>query len=413
MKTKYLSIFLRQGLMWTVAIAVTMLMSRCTAFDDYKQYLDGGEKIYPQKADSLQTFPGRNRVLLQWLTIDPKVKEYKIIYRQSGQIDSLTVPAIHTGSFNADTMRVYIDGLEEAGYTFRIVSYDTDRNASIPVEKDETVYGDIYESYLIHRGLGKAILTDGKLNLQWYAPSDGEIGVELRYKSIEGDTKKLWIPDSVQNVTINDFADYDEENMYINYRTLYKPTENAIDTFASPSTTVSQSTLPSTLTNNVAPFAVDENGLWVWGRFGTVAGWKCNEATGGLTVDGGSIPPNLLTMIVGWGVNDNQPIINGKIHQTLSLEAGTYRFRVNGAHLGADPTRVYTVVAKGNDLPNTDVVETSDLMLAYCLVPVTNQVTAFDCVFVLTEKTTVSLGVVANLYPDVQMIMTSLLLDKF
>jgi hypothetical protein len=407
--------FLRPGAQWLALAALSIAVASCTGFDDYKKYLEGGEIVYPQKADSLKTWPGRNRILLEWVSIDPKVMTYAVYYSQAGVTDSLFVPAVHSGIYSIDTMRLMIEGLEETSYRFKILAYDRQNNVSIPVVTEETVYGSFYESLLFNRGIEKITMENHRLTIRWYSVFDGEIGVKSTYKATDNTVKTLWIPAGESTTVIDDFADYDAENPHFSYQTLYRPVETAIDTFAAPVTTVTKisQNIPSVeMVNATAPFAVTDDGYWLWGRFGTVAGWTHSPSTGYITVDGDA--GNKMVLMSGWGLNGDAPMLNGKIYQTLSLPAGTYRFRVHIVWIaGTDGNIVYVAAAKGAVLPDTETLTFDSNVLSMDVRGAWTSDSDVDCNFTLTEPvTTVSLGIVANIYPNSDMQISSFSLEK-
>jgi hypothetical protein len=389
-----------------------MFVVSCTGFDDYKKYLEGGEIVYPQKADSLKTFPGRNRIMLEWVTIDPKVITYAVYYSQAGVTDSIFVAALHSGTYSTDTMHLIIEGLEETNYKFEILAYDKQSNVSVPVETEETVYGSLYESLLLNRGIEKMTLKNHQLTVQWYSSFEGETGVKSTYKATDNRMKTLWVPAGENTTVIDDFADYDAENLHFSYQTLYQPVKTAIDTFAAPLTTVSQSVLPVELVNATAPFEVTDAGYFTWGRFGTAAGWTHSASTGYLTVDNNM--ENRMGLITGYGLNGDAPILNGKIYQTLSLPAGTYRFRTHIHWIaGTSGNIVYVAAVKSAVFPDTDAMAIDSSVLDYDSRGEWSSNTDVNCEFTLTEPvTTVSLGIVANVYPNSDVQITSFSLEK-
>ncbi|MDR0699892.1 MAG: DUF5013 domain-containing protein [Tannerella sp.] len=415
MKNISVKTFLRPGVQWLALAALSIAVASCTGLDDYKKYLEGGEIVYPQKADSLKTRPGRNRILLEWITIDPKVMIYAVYYSEAGVTDSIFVTAVHSETYSIDTMHLMIEGLEETNYKFKILAYDRQGNVSIPVETEETVYGSLYESLLLNRGIEKITLENNRLTIRWYNAFDGETGVKSTYKSTGNTVKTLWIPADENTTVIDDFADYDAENPHFSYQTLYLPAETAIDTFAAPVTTVttiSQSIPSIELVNATAPFAVTDNGYWEWGRFGTAAGWTHSPSTGYITVDGES--GNKMVLMCGWGLNGDVPLLNGKIYQTLSLPAGTYRFRVHIDWIaGTDGNVVYAAAAKGAVLPDTEALTFDSNVLAMDVRGPWTSASDVDCIFTLTDPfTTVSLGIVANIYPNSDVLISSFSLEK-
>ncbi|MDR1666339.1 MAG: DUF5013 domain-containing protein [Bacteroidales bacterium] len=412
MKNRFVRTFLRQSSQWLAMAVLYPIMASCTDSDDYKKYLEGGEIVYPQKADSLKTFPGRNRILLEWVSIDPKVMTYAVYYSQGGVTDSIFVAAVHSEAYSTDTMHLIIDGLEETGYKFKILAYDRQSHVSIPVETEETVYGSLYESLLLNRGIEKITLENHQLTVRWYGSFEGEAGVKSTYRATDNTVKTRWIPAGEDTTVINDFADYDAENLHFSYQTLYLPVKTAIDTFAAPVTTVSQSILPIALFNAVAPFAVTDDGYWEWARFGTAAEWTHSPSTGYLTVD--NLMGNRMVLMSGYGLNGNVPMANGKIYQTLSLPAGTYRFRVHIHWIaGTSGNIVYVVAAQGITLPDTETLTVDGNVLDYDSRGEWAMNTDVDCEFTLTDPvTTVSLGIVANIWPNSDVQISSFSLEK-
>ncbi|RXG30026.1 putative protein DUF4998 [Leeuwenhoekiella palythoae] len=51
----------------------------CTSeeYDDYKEFTAGGEISYTEKIDSLKTFSGNNRIMIQGIiNADPKITQF-------------------------------------------------------------------------------------------------------------------------------------------------------------------------------------------------------------------------------------------------------------------------------------------------------------------------------------------------
>jgi len=191
-----------------------------------------GEIIYPQKADSLKTFPGKNRIQLEWVIVDPKVTSCKIFYEQGGIQGDTIVPINAVGSYKNDTIRVTIPNLEETTYAFKIVSYDDFGHVSIPVETEESAYGEVYERTLFNRVLRSVDYDEDEgLHLEWYEADDSEIGIILEYTDINGSPQKLKVDKSETITEISDFKI--GEPLYC--RTMYKPVPAAIDTFSAES----------------------------------------------------------------------------------------------------------------------------------------------------------------------------------
>src|SRR3546814_2920667 len=78
-----------------------VLVSGCAKQDDtYRQFLDKGEIVYVGKADSVQVFPGKNRLKLSWLILaDPNVSKAKVFWNNHS--DSLEKTEEHTSELQS------------------------------------------------------------------------------------------------------------------------------------------------------------------------------------------------------------------------------------------------------------------------------------------------------------------------
>ena len=217
-------------IMYPVFVALCILFVHCTQSDDYKKYMPDDGIIYPQKADAVKTYPGKNRIRLEWVLVDPKVTSCEVIYEQAGIQESITVPIQARGDFSNDTIRIDILDLEETTYSFKIVSYDKFGNTSIPVEVDESVYGDMYESSLVNRVVKNVDYDEvnNGLKLDWYAAENTVIGVYLTYTDINGDKQMKEVDIEDTSTTIADF----KLGEPLLCTTKFKPVPSAIDTFS-------------------------------------------------------------------------------------------------------------------------------------------------------------------------------------
>ncbi len=213
---------------WYQVLAVCcILFTHCTPYDDFKKYMPDGEIIYLQKADSVKTYPGKNRIQLEWVITDPKVTYNKVLYEQGGIVEEAIVPINN----ESDTIRIIIPDLEETTYRFKIVSFDDFGHTSIPVEVDELAYGAMYEQTLLNRALKNFIIDDNSndLILEWYhAIDDTEVGIELTYTDINDLTQTKFFESSETSVILPDFKL--GKPLYIS--TKYKPEPFAIDVFS-------------------------------------------------------------------------------------------------------------------------------------------------------------------------------------
>ncbi|WP_143306149.1 DUF4998 domain-containing protein [Chitinophaga vietnamensis] len=358
------------------------IISACSKQDDYKKYIRNGEIIYTGKADSLRIQPGRNRVQLSWLLIaDPKVSRSKIYW--NNRKDSATLDIKR--SAGVDTIRYVIKNLEERAYTFEVYNFDKDGNISVKSEATGFVYGSLYEDALLSRAFSNAEMKNGQAEISWVNidTTGGIIGMQLQYTTsdhIAHDTVIPAIP--LKQVTI--LANYLSMSSF-RYRTLYLPDRSAVDTFytAYQTTNVKEDITRTYILNPGSPFNRDSSQPF-GGRFGQLSGWSYNsEAARNGTYDNiGGV--GRLTLWI-W---DNGAITNGKIYQTFTLPAGSYRFEADISNIDNTLENTYLLVAAGNALP--DISNVSSALSAVKLLNNNNKYAS--AAFSLNAATTVTVG---------------------
>jgi hypothetical protein len=327
------------------------VMSACTKMDDYKKkYEPNGPIIYPGKLDSVQVFSGRNRVLLTGLfTSDPKIVKYRV-YWNSKQ-DSIETPVTRTSG--VDTAKLFIPNLPEGIMTFEIRTYDNEGHVSIPVTLAGNVYGSLYQSSLINRGIAKAELqTDGSALINWadVNADDGLLSMEIKYTDVSNkqhDTVIVSVPAGL-STSLPKF----KAGSVISYRTAFKPNKTAIDTFYVDYQDHSvKADVTSIYLSNTGPFQRNTFD----GRWGTLAApWVTNAAAknkdggtnGGYSSDGGGT--------INWETWNNTPVVNGIVYQATSsaLPAGNYIVTFDAYSEVQSNSSVYCVAAAGgNGIP--------------------------------------------------------------
>lgn len=391
------------GFTWAVLLAC-LICTSCTKPDDYKKYLEGGEIVYPQKADSVKYFAGKNRGLLQWVLTDKKVTSYKIVYRQSDQVDELTVPVTRpTGTSKDDTIRFIVNDLEEADYEFTITTYDDLGHESLSVEADGAVYGEIYQKSLLNRGLKSKVVDESGLHLEWSDAESSEVEVELVYTDKTGEEKTVTLDNTVTSNTIADI----DINRPFSYRTLYLPEPTAIDSIYALAT-VDEVTFPSALKNAEAPFALTSMGLWFNDRAGTPADWVINAAA----MANGNVDNNYGRALVLWSWSGYTPVadvVNAKVYQTLSLPAGSYSLEATVHHTTAGSLNIYIAAKMGYLMPDINLVESD--ALSWTKMDGISNGTVLKCDFTLDSPSVVSLGFVGS-YRDSEVHISKFELKK-
>lgn len=208
--------------------ALLISMLACTKMDHhYRDFLNGGEITYVGRVDSIQVYPGNNRIKLSWkVSPDPAVRYAMIYWSYQGITDSLKVPLEYREGI--DTAFAIIENLSEGDYVFNIRTFDDQKNGSVNVEKSGKVYGEEYEKFLDPTALVSAAYKDGEVQMRWLLnPDTTALGSEILYTNTAGDPAVYFLGPDVEELVISDL-DYTQP---VQYHTLYRPNTLAIDTF--------------------------------------------------------------------------------------------------------------------------------------------------------------------------------------
>lgn len=241
MKLHYKHIFYCAGL----AMAAWGLAS-CSEMDDtYDDFLEGGEIIYVQGADSLRVLPGYKRIQLNWLAISDPTVTRAMIYWDNRQ-DSLEIPIEKTDGI--DTLGVLIGNLEERIYNFEIYTYDDMGHTSVPTLGVGEVFGDDYTNSLLPRLMTSALFSDESdtLEIVWGAVDPTSIGVKINYTDTLGNPREIFVPTEQTGPDSTQIADYDHDaEGLFRFRSLYLPHPLSIDTFQTEEQSVKVSGPPA------------------------------------------------------------------------------------------------------------------------------------------------------------------------
>lgn len=221
------------------AISGMTILSSCEKMDSsYVEFLEGGEKVYSGRPDSLIALAGHGRVKLLWdLIADPKIVKCKVFW--NNKKDSLEIPV--TGVIGRKRFEVLIPGLSEGTYTFEVYSYDDKGNRSIRTEAIGNVYGDTFFASITNRPLDSAVyvIEPKKLAVTWFGANAQVAVIDLVYTNLASKEKTIHIakvpnpvnPNRAKIWMVTDsVADY-KKGTSIKYRTGYLPEVNSIDTF--------------------------------------------------------------------------------------------------------------------------------------------------------------------------------------
>ncbi len=360
----------------------------CTSeeYDDYKEFTAGGEISYTEKIDSLKTFSGNNRIMIQGIiNADPKITQFRVFWNDKR--DSVAVPV--TRSEGIDTLEVIIDGIEENIYNFELRTYDDQGNKSLASNITGVVYGERYQNTLFNRPVVANNLIEDSLSIE-YASMDlttGVIGTEIIYTNTSDNQVTTFVAIEEDFKSI---LDYKPQSTY-KYRTVFIPEETAIDTFYTEYISFTPISKPVIL-NAAIPFkAVSTAGRW-----GILEDWtttdpiKIHNGQGGWDEWNG----NIFNIESGWGA---PAITNGKIYQNIGgVQAASYILNVlirDTNHALSDEGGAYFVVAKGESLPDVADIETAENVLAYKRInSALGSEYTYRLEFTLEEDATITIG---------------------
>ena len=385
----------------TVYIILTGIIigfSACKKQDSiYEEYIVPNGLSYPAKAMDAIARPGKERIEISWKNgNDPKVVKARISWNNETEGVEVNV------SPGVDSISRMIEPLEENTYSFMIRTYDADGNVSIPVEVIGEVYGELYENSLVNRPMKNALFDadESCLYIEWSDADPTEIGIDLDYTDINGDSRTLRIDNTETTSVIPDFKVGEPAFC----TTLYKPDSMAIDIFNTTTVRVpyEAKVLTDVLKNAEMPFTTEGTA----NSFGlyTITDWTVtdNLAANGIVYPdfgGGSLS------IISWAGYTSPTVTNAKIFQTVELEEGVYRFAVFGYsdyEPGATVNyRANIAAALGDDLPDSDDIGREALGYATILPPMRGVEYFFE--FTLTEKSNVSLGFVITTTGNTEM----------
>lgn len=209
-----------------LCLVCSILVWSCKKQDHYyKEFIKDGEIIYVGKADSVNVYPGKNRIRLSWKVSDPNITKMKVLWN-SGQ-DSIVMNV--SKSQGKDSLSMDINNLEERFYSFEIVSLDSAGNTSVKVLAEGQVYGDLYTASLLNRAIDKVTYKDQKASITWFNSSLEAISTEIYYQDKNGADKMKSVAASINSAVLENV----NSGMIFKYRTLFLPDSAAIDTFYS------------------------------------------------------------------------------------------------------------------------------------------------------------------------------------
>lgn len=207
-------------------ILTLAFVAGCEEFTDiHQEYIEGGEIIYAPKTDSVAFIAGKGRVLFRfWLYNSPNVETVNLYW--NNDLDSLVVEV--APSTGLDSTDVILPGLPEKSYTFHVHTVDRYGHPSLSVTDFGSSYGEFFQNSLTNRRIKSVSISDQGGMIGWYAAAENLVANEVRYLKNDGTTAVVRMPATGNSVLCPDA----KTASTFEYRSLYIPEEEAIDTFA-------------------------------------------------------------------------------------------------------------------------------------------------------------------------------------
>lgn len=212
---------------------ITLLFNACQKMEDiHSEYLQDGDILYAPKPLTIQSFGGKNRVMLKYYLLNA-VNVTKCIIEWDEGASSKTIDI--TPNTPLDSVEVIIDNLDEKSYIFKVYTMDKYGNRSIKEQKTGSSYAENYRMALTNRsllGIEGGGTTDSII-ISWGTAIEGNTGVELMYNNGAGEPVTKMVMPNEDMTVIKDWQSESE----MTYKSFYVPEENAIDTFEASSST--------------------------------------------------------------------------------------------------------------------------------------------------------------------------------
>jgi hypothetical protein len=217
---------MKSNLLYSLVATLVLLLGCDNMHDSYKNFIKDGEIVYVGIADSIQVFPGNNRLKLNFLISDPSASKVSILW--NNKTDSLIIPIERVHQI--DTINIELTDLQEGAYSFNIIVYDDENNSSITTYANGNVYGENYTSSLLNTPVREANVNKNNKTLVdviWGASDETAIGSEIVYTDLFNNLCTYFAPPEEKSTVLKNYC----EGTSFQHRTLYLPEETAIDTF--------------------------------------------------------------------------------------------------------------------------------------------------------------------------------------
>ena len=178
----------------------------------------------PTSVEKLKAYSGKNRAKVEF-SVPSDVMRGKVFYG-TGNFKEFTI------SDPLSLQNVIIENLPEGEHRLRIVVINAEGVVSDPKSIMVNVYGDNYESELKPRNwIDQQNKSETSLQFFFDDAISGEIGVRVVFSNTEGRKDSVFMSNTQNMIEVNNI---DTSKDYY-YYSVYKPDEESIDDFFSPS----------------------------------------------------------------------------------------------------------------------------------------------------------------------------------
>ncbi len=221
--------------LFTIGI-LAFAVSCDTTEETFSEFTEGGEKILIGKPVSVVIAPGDLKARFDvTISADPKIKRGTVTWITKIGTDASHEFDVVRTTTGSEIIEVLIDGIEEGSREYTVTLLGDSGRTSLPSEVSGPVFGPVYQSNIqpLTRPLASDIVTkvDGTAEITFEDATAGLYKTILRYEDADGVSQDFEL-DSDTNVAILDSFNGDVQ---LEIFSIFKPTENAIDTFASTS----------------------------------------------------------------------------------------------------------------------------------------------------------------------------------
>ena len=207
-------------------LATIALVVACEDMNSvHEDFIKNGEIIYAIKPDTTVAFPGRNRVLFKaGFVTAPYITQLKIDWENGLESKVFDIE----GKNDSVMYDLWIEGLKEKAYEFKLYALDHEGNRSVKINKFVSAYGDKYEVTLQNRLINSIrSYPPSAIIINWESAARDMLFAELIYKNQDGNTKTIRVKPEVNMTTLTD-CDLTKDLVY---KSVFLPVKNALDTF--------------------------------------------------------------------------------------------------------------------------------------------------------------------------------------